>query len=83
MTVRLVKIGNSKGIRIPKPLIEECGLGDTVELRVEKGKLVILPDRPLRADWESRFERDLARRPAPPLLGEGITNDFDNEEWEW
>jgi antitoxin MazE len=69
MTVNLTKIGNSKGIRIPKPLIDECGLGDRVELRVEKGRPVILPEGPVR--------------PAPLLLGDGIANDFDREEWEW
>lgn len=32
-----VRIGNSRGIRIPKPLIEQCGLGEAVDLRVEDG----------------------------------------------
>jgi antitoxin component of MazEF toxin-antitoxin module len=35
MRIELVAIGNSRGVRIPKPLIEQGGLGDTVELRVE------------------------------------------------
>jgi antitoxin MazE len=83
MIVPLIKIGSSKGIRIPRHLIEKCGLGDAVELRVEEGKLVILPDRPSRANWASKFERASVRPAAPSLLGEGITNDFDNEEWEW
>jgi antitoxin MazE len=83
MTVPLINIGNSKGIRISKQLIEKCGFGDTVELRVQKGRLVISPDRTPRADWEAKFERASAGRPAPALVGEGITNDFDGAEWEW
>jgi antitoxin MazE len=82
MTVNLIKIGNSKGIRIPKPLIDECGLGDTVELRVEKGKLVILPEA-VRNGWESKFARVSSDSPESLLLGDAITNDFDREEWEW
>ncbi len=41
MKTELVRIGNSRGIRIPKPLIEQCGLGNNVELRVENDSLVI------------------------------------------
>ncbi len=83
MTVNLIKIGNSKGIRIPKPLIDECGLGDTVELRVEKGKLVISPARAIRGGWESRFAGVSSDSPESLLPGDAITNDFDREEWEW
>jgi antitoxin MazE len=83
MIVPLIKIGNSKGIRIPKQLIEKCGLGDTVELRVEKGVLVISPARTPPADWEAKFDRASADPAAPTLMGEAITNDFDNQEWEW
>ncbi len=52
MIVPLIKIGNSKGIRIPRHLIEKCGLSDTVELRVEEGKLVISPSA-LSPLWEA------------------------------
>ena len=42
MITRLVSIGNSRGIRIPKPLLTESGLGDEVELQVKKGEIRIL-----------------------------------------
>ena len=35
MKTELVRIGNSRGIRIPKPIIEQCRIGDTIELRVQ------------------------------------------------
>jgi antitoxin component of MazEF toxin-antitoxin module len=41
MKTNLIRMGNSRGIRIPKPLIEECQLGETVELRIEDNRLVI------------------------------------------
>ena len=46
MKVERVRIGNSRGIRIPKPILEQCGFGNTVELRVENDCLVIAPEGP-------------------------------------
>ncbi len=43
MKARLVRIGNSRGVRLPKPLIEEAGLSDEVELQVRDGSVVIRP----------------------------------------
>jgi antitoxin MazE len=45
MRTELVRIGNSRGVRIPKPLIEQCGLGISVELCVENDCIVISPER--------------------------------------
>ena len=83
MRLELVRIGNSRGIRIPKTLIEQCGFGDTVELVVEKDRLVISPDRKPRQGWAEAFA---AAGPSDedPLLLEPIgANEFDKEEWEW
>lgn len=82
MKVELVRIGNSRGIRIPKPLIEQCGLGDIVELRVEKGRLVISPSRAPRQGWAEAL--DAAGNSADDkLLLEPLQNEFDREEWQW
>jgi antitoxin MazE len=83
MKVELVRIGNSRGIRIPKPLIEQCGLGDTVELRVERHCLVISADRQARQGWEKAFREAGSASTDEILLGNGTTNDFDLEEWHW
>jgi antitoxin component of MazEF toxin-antitoxin module len=45
-------IRDSFGIRIPQALLEQMGLGDAVELLVEKGRLIIQPERNLRRRWE-------------------------------
>jgi len=42
MITTLIAIGNSRGVRIPKPLISESGLGDQVELQVKKGEIRII-----------------------------------------
>jgi antitoxin MazE len=51
MKTRLVRIGNSRGIRLPKPVIEEAGLSDAVELRVRPGAVVIQPAAGPRGGW--------------------------------
>jgi antitoxin MazE len=51
MKTRLVRIGNSRGLRLAKPLIEQLGFEDEVEMRVESGTLVIRPSRVVRAGW--------------------------------
>ena len=52
MRAKLVRIGNSRGIRLPKPLIEQAGLSDEVELEARKGAIVISPVNGTRAGWE-------------------------------
>jgi len=81
MRTQLTRIGNSRGIRIPKPLIAQCGLNDEVELRVTADGLVIAPHRQVRSGWRSAFAQD---QPAPGLLLKEVpANAFDREEWEW
>ena len=83
MKTELVQIGNSRGIRIPKPIIEQCGLGGTVELRVENGSLVISPERKSRQGWEEAFRATGCSRDDELLL-EGVeASEFDRREWQW
>ena len=55
MKASIITIGNSKGIRIPKPLLEESGLGATVEIKAKRGEITILPaaenTRPLNDEY--------------------------------
>ncbi len=83
MKVELVRIGNSRGIRIPKPLIEQCGFGDTVELHVEENHLIIEPDHRPRQHWKEAFA-EAGSSAGDPLLFEALPpNDFDAKEWTW
>jgi antitoxin MazE len=79
----LVRIGNSRGIRIPKPLIEQCGLGDEVELRVENQSIIISPERSPRAGWEEKFHAAGTSEADEPLLNSVSPNEFDRKEWRW
>ena len=51
MRVDLIKIGNSKGVRLPKPLLEACGFVDSVELEVRGQQLILSPSSSPRAGW--------------------------------
>jgi len=43
MRARVVRIGNSKGIRLPKPLLDETGITEDVDLVVENNRIIIRP----------------------------------------
>jgi len=82
MRTEIIRIGNSRGIRIPKPLIEQCGFGETVQLLIENKRLVIAPDRAPRQGWAEAFAAAGSAKDDEQLLS-GLTNQFDREEWDW
>ena len=82
MKVELVRVGNSRGIRIPKPIIEQCGFEDAVELRIENDHLVIAPARLPREGWEEAF-RTAGSSARDELLLDISSSQFDREEWQW
>jgi antitoxin MazE len=79
---KVIKIGNSRGIRIPKTLLEQAGLTDEVEMRVEDNKLVIQPASSSRLGWDSQFA-SMSVSGDDRLLDEGVSTRWDEEEWEW
>ena len=82
MKTRIVRIGNSKGIRLPKLLLEQVGLVDEVDLEVRDGELVISPANAVRAGWREAAI-SLAKREEDKLLDIPTPTHFDAEEWEW
>ena len=81
MKVGLTRIGNSRGIRIPKSLIDQCGFRGTVEVRVVSEGLVIAPVRAPRQGWREIFSKSAKQ---DELLLQGLPgNKFDHGEWKW
>jgi antitoxin MazE len=78
---RIVAIGNSHGVRIPKPLLAQAGLSGDVELHAEHGRIVIAAARVPRAGWADAAAK-LHARGEDGLL-ETAAPTFDAEEWEW
>ncbi|MBI4772427.1 MAG: AbrB/MazE/SpoVT family DNA-binding domain-containing protein [Chloroflexi bacterium] len=82
LKARIVKIGNSRGIRIPKVWLDQLALGEEVEMAVQSDQIVIRPARRPRHNWEEQF-RALAAQGDDRLLDEAIATRWDKEEWEW
>jgi len=81
---RIVKIGNSQGIRIPKLLLDQTRLAGEVELEPQGGQLVVRPAHPARHGWDTAF-RAMAERADDELLDADLLppSSWDEEEWEW
>ena len=79
---RLVRIGNSQGVRIPKPLLEQAGLEGDVRLRVVPTGILIEATEQPRAGWTDAA-RLLRERGEGGLLDEPVSTRFDDEEWTW
>jgi antitoxin MazE len=82
MKARIVRVGTSRGVRIPKPLLDQAGLADEVELRAEPGRIVIEAAARPRAGWADAA-RAMAARGDDALLDPPTPTRFDAEEWEW
>ena len=82
MKTRLVQIGNSRGVRLPKLVIEEAGLNNEVELQVQEGAVIIRPLRAPRSGWEDAAQ-SLRKNSGDLLLDLPTPTRFDEEEWEW
>jgi antitoxin MazE len=80
----LVRIGNSRGIRIPRPILDQLQFGNTVELEVQDDSLLIKPVREPRLGWDDAFRR-MAEHSDDELLDAGQLGqtDWDRTEWEW
>ena len=83
MKAKIVRIGNSQGLRIPKPLLEQTGLEGDVEIRVEDQSLVISPIRDPRANWGAVFEAMAVKGDDRLLDEDWISTEWDELEWEW
>ncbi len=84
MKTRIVRIGNSRGIRIPKPLLDQTGLSGEVEIRAQKDSLVIRPAAKPRTGWAAAFQV-MAQHGDDALLDEAAASmsRWDEDEWEW
>ena len=81
LTTHLVAIGNSRGLRLPKVVIEQVGLEDEVILEVQDGALIVRPRHP-RAGWEEAAAM-LATRSEDALLDPETPTTWDEAEWQW
>lgn len=82
MKTRIVKIGNSQGVRIPKLFLEQTSLGEEVELEIQDNQIVIRPATFPRQGWDEAF-RQMAANDDRLLDNDVQTSRWDEEEWRW
>jgi antitoxin MazE len=84
MKTNLIQIGNSKGIRIPKNLIQQYQLEGQIDLiPSNKGLMIVSSSKP-RADWEVLFKGSTnIEKEADTQDVRNLINRFDKEEWSW
>ena len=84
MKASIIKIGNSQGIRIPKPIISQCGFEEEVEFSVQNNALIIRSLKSSRKNWDSAFKKMAPNSDDQLLDSETHTStEWDESEWEW
>ena len=86
MNTRLIRVGNSQGIVLPKKLLQQYHLAGEVDLRPTPEGLLITPVAPpRRQDWDARFQHALTKGQTPQdELLEGFSDEaFEETEWQW
>jgi antitoxin MazE len=84
MKATIVKIGNSRGLRIPRPILQECALKTEVEMEVRGHELIIRAPGVQRKGWESAFYQ-MAQRGDDGLVDQIAepSTEWADKEWEW
>jgi antitoxin MazE len=85
MKTKLIRIGNSQGVRIPKPLIEESGIADEIEMTLRDNEIVLRPADAVRKDWDRSFKK-MAEQGDDTLLDKDDiehASEWDESDWTW
>ncbi len=81
MEISIIKIGNSKGLRLSKAILERYKIRDKVELIFEKGYIIIKPKKQPRQGWEKAFKQ-MHENNDDKLLLDDVFEDETFEEWK-
>jgi antitoxin MazE len=79
---QIVKIGNSRGVRLPKLLIEQMGFSNEVEIVVQDRQLVLRAMTRSRQGWNEQF-LSMAKHADDKMLDEPVSTQWDRSEWKW
>lgn len=79
---KIIRIGNSRGVRIPRPLLEQAGLEGKVRLRVVETGILIEPQEASRQGW-GQAAKLMEERGEAGLLDDPTTTRFDETDWKW
>ncbi|MBK8275002.1 MAG: AbrB/MazE/SpoVT family DNA-binding domain-containing protein [Nitrospira sp.] len=82
MKTHIVRIGNSRGVRLPKTLLQEAQLEGEVELQAEPGRILISKPSQPRAGWADAARR-MREQDEDRLIDQPIPTRFDTDDWKW
>ena len=80
MEISVIKIGNSKGIRLSKDILDRYNIKDKVNLVLEKGQILIKPVSKPRVGWDNAF-MEMHNNGDDNLLIDDVFEDENLEEW--
>lgn len=80
MELSVINIGNSKGIRLSKTILEKYNISDKVELILEKGYIILKPKTEPRKNWDKAFKK-MHKNGDDQLLMDDVFEDENFEEW--
>ena len=80
METAIIKIGNSKGLRLSKTILDKYNIKDKVEIILEEGRIILIPVETPRQNWEAAFEK-MSIDGDDKMLMNDVFNDENFEEW--
>lgn len=84
MKLKIVSIGNSRGVRIPKPLLEQAGIENEVEIEVDGNTLVLRSVKKApRRGWSQAFAQMAEHGDNQLLDTDRMSTSWEQDEWEW
>jgi len=72
MRVKLIQIGNSVGVRLPKNVVQDCGFETEIEMNVQDKSVILTAPHDDRTAWNELFQESVAQKPVQ-----------EKGEWEW
>lgn len=83
MKLKVIDIGNSKGIRFPQALIQQYNLRTEINVELKKDGIMITPTQKPRAGWEEQFKIATSKISSEEKSWMDTSNSFDEEDWTW
>ena len=85
MQLQLRQIGNSQGVILPRPLLQQVGIENEIDLEVVNGAIILRPAKSHpRAGWDEAFAKATQAGVTPDNdLFDGVSNSFDQTDWQW
>ncbi len=83
MKLKVINIGNSKGVRLSQTLLQQYQITDELDIELKKDGILLKPVSNTRAGWEVMFKKEMKKSSAEEKKWMQFKNKFDEEEWAW